>query len=406
MKNKYNNLLKYIYEYSDNIYSKETVNGLFRSILEPLIINQNIQSCVFLRILDKNDKNSIIKRLLFSGIEIYSFSDIALDFDLKNCECKNIWNNTEFIVVLAPRYSSALIWDYSECEIKNNTKICLLYNSRIISEIAKLISENSITDLKEYIKKYTPDRRENILLNKSINSITSILNDKHNEFIFSEKDYDLLTTAKSIEKKAKFIAHEIKNYLSIINLYSKISEKRLEKFNQQDESLNSINNSIKNIKNASENISYLINDLRCMSLPYKEKIKLKEIIEQTLELNKIKIKDANAILKISYIEDTEIETDKIKVCCAITNIIFNALDAKAKNIIIEANKNIIIIKNDGEKISEDIKEKIFEENFTTKTTGNGLGLAFCKEQLNRIGSDIKLIHSDNIETAFGIYIKS
>ena len=43
MKNKFNTLQKYIFDNSVKEYRKETVNGLFRSILEPIISNQKFE---------------------------------------------------------------------------------------------------------------------------------------------------------------------------------------------------------------------------------------------------------------------------------------------------------------------------------------------------------------------------
>ena len=411
MKNKFNNLLRYIYDYSDKTQRKETVNGLFRAILEPLIQNQKVEACIFCRIIELNDKESVLKRLLFSGAEIYNFSDISLGVGFENCEKDDIWGKTEFLVVLGGRYSAALIWDYSDSEVKDTTKVCLLYNSKIILEIAKLISENSKQDLKELLKKYVPDRRENVVLNKSIQTIVSILNDKNEECMFSqkeknslEKDEDTFQTAKTVTDKAKFIAHEIKNHLSIINLYSKIANKRFETITERNETFQSIENALKNITNASENISYLVSDLRCISAPYKSEISFKTLVGEAVELCGIRAENEGVNIQNNVNTDNSIITDKVKVQCAITNIIFNAIDANAKNIIVDVKDRNILIKNDGDEIPEAIQSRIFEENFTTKEKGNGLGLAFCKKQLNLANGDIELVSSMKTETVFKITI--
>lgn len=411
MKSKYNNLLRYIYEYSEKMQRKETINGLFRAILEPLNQNQKVEACIFCRIFDTEDKESSIKRLTFSGGKIYNYSNISIGGDLINNEKENIWGNTEFLVVLGGRYSAALIWDYSDSEVNDCSRVCILYNSRIILEIAKLIAENSKEDLNEYIKKYSPDRRENMAMNKSIYNIVSILNEKNEEYIFSqneknklEKDEDAIEMAKTVNDKAKFIAHEIKNYLSIINLYSKIANKRFENFIPQRENIDSIENALKNITNATENISYLVNDLRCLSTGIKKEIAIKKLVEDTIDLCRIKSENNGVkIYNKTQIEEN-VETDKVKVQCAIINIILNAIDAGAKNIEIETSQNSILIKNDGAEIPKEIQEKIFEENFTTKEKGNGLGLAFCKEELKHIGGNIQLISSNKKETVFEIKV--
>ena len=64
MKNNFNTLLKYIFNESVNIeYRKETINGLFRAIIEPVISNQKFESCILFKLDEIQDKMSILKRL-------------------------------------------------------------------------------------------------------------------------------------------------------------------------------------------------------------------------------------------------------------------------------------------------------------------------------------------------------
>lgn len=415
MKNKYNTLQKYIFEYSQKEYGQETINGLFRSILEPLIANQKLESCVLFKLEDIEDKKSIIKRLAFSSSILYSFnSNIeGLTSSLEN----DIWGTTEFVIILGQRYSAALIWDYATSSLQNSSEVCLLYNSKIISDIAKKILENSKDDFKELIQKYAPDRRENLILNSSINSIVSLLNEKNNEFLYSEQEKqqmllsdDTMQTAKNVAEKAKFIAHEIKNNLSIINLYSTIMSKRLQNVEADEDILQSINNSLKNIMSASENVSALIGDLRCLSTPYITEVSIKNLIYNTVMLCKEKADKSEVEIHIEEFEDCIINTDKTKVQCALTNIIFNAIEACSNdckiniNCLIKNNSLKIQIKNNGAKIPNDIQTKIFEQDFTTKEKGNGLGLAICKKQLELVNGDIKLAISQEKETVFEIIL--
>ncbi|MCD7779458.1 MAG: HAMP domain-containing histidine kinase [Candidatus Gastranaerophilales bacterium] len=433
MKNKFNTLRKYILENSVKEYRKETVNGLFRSILNPLISNQKINSCILLRLNSAKEKESVLKRLFFSDSDIFSYNDKLTDFNLINSQIENILDTTEFVLVLSQRYSAALIWDYELSDKKDYTNVCLLYNSKIISDIAKKISENSMTDLKPYIQKYTPDRRENQILNSSISSIAAELNDKNEEIIFSEHEKqhifsndDTLQTADIVVNKAKFIAHEIKNNLSIINLYTAIAQKRFVKIDVKDEEIiQSINNSFKNITSASENISAFISDLRCLSAPYKTEVNIKKLILDTVNMCEEKAKNENIKIIVNEIDDYIIISDKTKIQCAMTNIIFNAIEACVSKPVphsaiaspspsesssfeiyidcfLEQELLKIQIKNNGEEIPENIQEHIFEPNFTTKEKGNGLGLGICKQQLKLAGGEINLICSNKEETVFEI----
>ena len=410
MRNKFNTLQKYIFEYSVKEYRKETVNGLFRSILEPIVSNQKFESFILYRLLDLKEKESYLKRLEFSGAKLYNFSPILEN----NCEKDNIWDKTEFVVVVGQRYSVALIWDYSTGTMET-TDVCLLYNSSIITEIAKVILDNSTEDFKELLQKYVPDRRENLILNKSISNIASCLDERNEEILYkiaeSKQPIDtdeMLKTASVVSERAKFIAHEIKNNLSIINLYSKITEKRLSKVELEDETKLSIETAIKNINTASETISSLINDLRSLSAPYVTDLSVKNIVLNTVIMCQEKAKKAGVKLIVTDFDDCVLSTDKIKLESSLTNLIFNAIEACKEgcsvcvDCFVEPKEVRVFVKNDGEKIPVEIQAKIFETDFTTKEKGNGLGLAICKSQMQMIKGDINLVHSNNVETLFEI----
>lgn len=415
MMNKFNTLKKYILENSVKEYHKETVDGLFRAILEPVASNQKFESCIFFRINDLKGKESLLKRVSFTGAQIYSFSDTLSDFNIPNSEKNDIWESTEFVIVLGQRYSAALIWDYSTGSKKDYTNIFVLYNSKNITDIAKVILNNSVSDFKDALQKYVPDRRENQVLNNSIKNIVDLFNDKNEEILFSEaeKEFalssdDTLKTASIVAEKAKFIAHEIKNNLSIINLYAKITEKRLEKVVLDDEIQTSINSALKNINNASQTISYLISDLRCLSAPYISEFDMKSFILNTIMQCEEKANKAGIEIIAENIDDVVVSSDKVKLQCAVTNIVFNAIEAGNKGGTVKISTSLlnnaltVKISNNGEKISDENQKRIFEENFTTKEKGNGLGLAICKKQLELVGANLELVKSDDDETVFQI----
>ncbi len=417
MKNKFNILRKYILDNSQKKYRKETVNGLFRSIIEPLLSNQKIEACILLRLNDIKEKESLLKRLSFINSNIYSYNDKLSIFNIENIQTYNIWDTTEFAVILGQRYSAALIWDYNLSEKPDYTDVCFLHNSKIISDIAKKIAENSNIDLKEFIQKYSPDRRENTVLNQSITAIANLLNEKTEEFIFNEQEKkniissdDTLKTAETVAQKAKFIAHEIKNNLSIVNLYSTITEKRIENVKAEEDVILSIQNAMKNIMSASENISYLIGDLRCLSAPYMTEFNVRNAVLNTVMMCELKAKNADVVISVNNFDDFVITTDKTKFQCALTNIIFNAIEAckpscKIQIDCLKENESIkVFVKNNGEIIPKDIQKKIFDPDFTTKPKGSGLGLNICSKQLAMIGGKIELLSSTEFETVFMILL--
>ncbi len=420
MKNKYNTLRQYIYEYSQREYRKKTVNGLFRAILEPVVSNQKFESAIFLRLLDDDEKKAYIQRLSFSGAKIYGFSPFVEKFNIKDIQKDaSLWGDTEFIIVTGQRYSACLIWDYSQSQYPDASNVCFLYNSKIITDILKCINNNSNEKLDEIINKFSPDRRENVILNSSINFLAGMLNDKNDEIIFSsieKNNYDIddetRITAKLVSEKAKYISHEIKNNLSVINLYSKILEKRLQKITLDDEIQDSINTSVKNIENASENISSLISDLRCVSLPYLIELNIKAVILQVVQSCKLKAESKGVTIKTEDFKDIILTTDKTKFECALMNILYNAVEACSKGCEIkisckeEENRLKVIVENNGEMIPKESVSLIFKPEYTTKEKGSGLGLAICRNQLETVGGNINLVSSDEKSTIFEIVLPS
>ena len=175
-----------------------------------------------------------------------------------------------------------------------------------------------------------------------------------------------------------------------------------------DEVQTSIDTALKNINNSSQMISNLINDLRCLSAQYKTEFSIKQFILNTVLLCTEKANKSNVEIVVSEINDVTVFSDITKLQCTLTNIIFNAVEACTSGCVIKISafnlKNVIkiVISNNGEKISEENQKHIFDENFTTKPKGNGIGLAFCRQQLKLLGGDVALVKSDDDETIFEI----
>ncbi|OYZ45070.1 MAG: hypothetical protein B7Y19_08920, partial [Sphingobacteriales bacterium 24-40-4] len=62
------------------------------------------------------------------------------------------------------------------------------------------------------------------------------------------------------------------------------------------------------------------------------------------------------------------------------------------------------IRDNGTGMSEELKRKIFTPNFTTKSSGTGLGLAFVKQAIENIGGKITFETALDIGTTFYIVI--
>src|SRR3546814_3909278 len=64
----------------------------------------------------------------------------------------------------------------------------------------------------------------------------------------------------------------------------------------------------------------------------------------------------------------------------------------------------ITVQDNGKGIDEIVRNKIFQPNFTTKSSGTGLGLAFVKQTIESIGGTIRFNTQRGIGTTFFIII--
>ena len=62
----------------------------------------------------------------------------------------------------------------------------------------------------------------------------------------------------------------------------------------------------------------------------------------------------------------------------------------------------IRIRDNGQGIPENLREKIFQPNFTTKSSGMGLGLAICKRIIESMGGESGFVSEVGVGTEFFI----
>lgn len=210
-----------------------------------------------------------------------------------------------------------------------------------------------------------------------------------------------------IKEQSRCIAHEMRNHISICELYTQIIKKNLEKEGIQNTSLNNalncINKSLKIMSNS-------LLDLKSLDNFNLKKVNIKKILEEGIKLATAYISDKKIKITSNINIDAEVFIDENKFLACIVNIIKNAIEAIKKegkiNISLEIEGDYIHIKisNDGEPISQEKQKSIFEEGFTTKPTGSGLGLHICANNLKAQNATLKLTKSTTEITEFEIIL--
>lgn len=409
------NLLKdLIYLGQTKPVNKQTIKGLFRFALEPILEAQTQKAVVLVRLFDTKELDGVLKRLEFTNAEVYSFDSVTKG---ENLTRDDIWGDTEFLVLLSPRYSACMLWDYSTEQIKDTSCLYYLLNSKEVNNVIRIISENSKIDLMRYTQEYTPERRGNELLNKAVHKFINYADSFVEEASLTQAEAGLLGESDDIAKKyeyisakAKMISHDIKNHLSVIDLYSKIMEKRLEHV-QNKELQDSMLNAVSSIKKSKDAIGVLLTELRTIQSLKLETHNFSKILQSAIELVNAKAHQTGTRIEVSNQFSGDILADENKLLNVMINLFYNAMDAVKENGIIKINTEEtednmlkISIADNGCGIEKDCQDKIFEEGYTSKITGSGLGLYISKEAMKEQYGDLRLAGSDEHGTTFEILV--
>ena len=376
-----------------SLFSKKSIVSIVRCMLEPLA-NENVPSMIFHRFKNTDGLDGIIKRLEYSrNIEMYNFldPDIAIRDDLVELE---------FILLTSSRYNAVFIWDYSDDPKKENSHIYFMVNSKSVNQVFELLMENSKKDLSEKFYSYKPERRENELLNACIANILKNFNEaaSENEFKDQALSYEPKDDCRELKDKIRHTSHEIRNQLSVLDIYSKILEKKF-----ADDKTSSL------IRKSITLIAMELNELKQFENLNLKEMLIEDVIPHSVEMFEEIVKQNNN--KIIFINST-LENDKRKVLIdegkflsVLNNVIKNANQFTSDDeIIVELSKDDsnakISIQNHGEAIDEETKSKIFKDGFTTREEGFGIGLSVCRKYLAEQLGTIELTSSDEEKTEF------
>lgn len=211
---------------------------------------------------------------------------------------------------------------------------------------------------------------------------------------------------------AQQVAHEIKNPLTPLKLGIQLLERSWrEKDPNFDEKFERFNKSfIEQIESLSR-IASEFSSFAKMPEAVLESVNLVEIIKQSIVLYRQSDHTTIILEDMSGIEPI-IKADKDQLLRCFNNLIKNSIEARSEKrrsiirifIYCREGNVHIEIKDNGEGIPEELGNKIFIPNFTTKTSGTGLGLAFVKQSIESIGGAIRFKTVPGMGTTFFITI--
>lgn len=236
---------------------------------------------------------------------------------------------------------------------------------------------------------------------KEYNSMIAALEESARKLARSERE-------SAWREMAKQVAHEIKNPLTPLKLGVQLLEKSWkEKDPNFENKFNKFSKSfIEQIESLSKIASEFSNFAR-MPDTNLEKLSVLPILAQAREVFK---STSNVEINISDKTDgnTLVMADHDQLLRTFNNLFKNAIEAIDDDALCCINAVLyndrshvyVEIKDNGKGIPADFHDKIFVPNFTTKTSGTGLGLAFVKQATENAGGSVSFTSVSGVGTTF------
>lgn len=290
----------------------------------------------------------------------------------------------------------------------------------VLSMIVTFVIANQLTIplemLQEKIGRIRLGRKNEIIDYRANDEIGGLVAEYNRMIRELEKSAELLAQSEresAWKEMARQVAHEVKNPLTPMKLNVQYLLKawedqkpdfgeRLKKFHvsmiEQIETLSSI---------ASE-FSYFAK----MPEAFRQEIDLGDVLKNCIEF----FTNHDHALHLEFINETTGKTailaDRDQMVRVFNNVIRNAVQAipeeRQGRIIVKLTRKgsifEISIRDNGSGIPEEVRDKIFSPNFTTKNSGMGLGLSMTKTIIENMNGEIFFETYENAGTTFYIRI--
>ncbi len=184
---------------------------------------------------------------------------------------------------------------------------------------------------------------------------------------------------------ARQVAHEIKNPLTPMKLSIQYLQKAI---NNNQPNVKELSSTVANtLVEQIDHLSKIAADFSQFANIGNTNVAIFDLHDVLGSLKQLYTSDENVQFDWRPVNDqVMVNADKTQMNRLFTNLIANAIEACHGNGICKIevnelrNEDIlrISIKDNGEGIAPEMQERIFIPNFTTKSSGTGLGLAMCK----------------------------
>ena len=378
-------------------------------------------------ILDKDLEKFIKENFVFvmrDGIRVYPYGEKGIDW-LDLDKLRSTYRAGQFIsyndltgFVYISQESNPFLKDATNRQGLVNDRGCYNDFKSLVTAVTEIFNyEIKIDKNKKAIQKRTPIRQSNEALQVSLIKLQKSLEKSENletlelsnKFFDAYKKHidiikdrmetveDLAGLGMAVEKSS----HDSIRILSLMTQNVKSFKKKLLSHNYQEQDLIELFNELE------ENLSIVHEDMQMIQPLFKiqrqsiKDVSIKECIVKVIRYFRNDI-DGKILTNINKIgEDLIIKTNAGLILQVLINLIDNAIYWLGKSGIpdkkihfaISPTDRTLIIGDNGNGIREDIVPLVFNEFFSMKSNGRGLGLYIVRELLLRINAQIEVIEN-------------
>lgn len=271
-----------------------------------------------------------------------------------------------------------------------------------------------LTKLAEKLKRFKLGKQNATIEWNTKDEIGILINDYNNLVVKLQESADIIAKTHrdtAWREMAKQVAHEIKNPLTPMKLTIQYLERKIQADPENAEALIARASStlIEQIDNLSR-IADEFSNFATMPKTNNANVIVNEVVETIHDLFR-KREDINITLQLP-INDITVFADKNQLSRVLINIVKNAIQAipthrKGKidiHLYTQNGNALIEVSDNGTGISDEMKERVFEPNFTTKNSGTGLGLAMSANIIEAFNGKLYFKTEKDIGTSFYIEI--
>ena len=253
----------------------------------------------------------------------------------------------------------------------------------LLSAVARAAEKKRLTDekrrLEHEIKLYAEE------LEMRVAERTAELVETHKRLVQQER-------IAALGRAAAQVAHEVKNPLAGLLLYSLHLKSKIDKSSESEAAL--VDKIVETINHLIDTVERILGFARPIAITPRS-ANLNQIVNDVLELLRPQITANDIDVHVSLSEQAAPATiDESSMRGALMNLILNAVEAMPQGgrLTVKSDRNEqglrLEIADTGHGISEEAVKDIFEPFYTTKEQGLGLGMPYAKKIIEQHGGNI------------------